>query len=413
VFLFTPRGTKDFSPEYSVLFKEVTRKIEEIFRRYGFEPLYTPIVEYWETLSQKYGAEEKLVWRFKLPWTDKEYALRFDLTVPLARYYAKNRPPLPFKRYQIGRVFRYEEPQKARYREFWQADIDIIGSPYPEADAEIINTLSAVYEDFGLDYTVKLNDRKLMEILLKREGVKNFLEVCRCIDKLDKIGEEGVRKLLYERIGKEKTEKILEIAKIKTRDPSDLKEKIELEKEIEERISFLEEIYELLERKDRIVIDLSLVRGLDYYTGPVFEIWVKELNCSTAGGGRYDELIGMFLNQKIPATGGSIGVIRFLEAGIEAGIFGLEKGSYTEIGIIYEENCFKKAWEVANKLRKRGKNVYIDLLRRSVRKQMEYLKKKKINQILIVKKEKFVYIDKERSIEEELRDPEEVLKLLE
>jgi len=141
--ILPPRGTKDFTPELAILWKEIVSKIESVYQKYGFDPIITPIVEYWDTLKGKYGeeAEKKEIWRFRVPQSKKWYALKYDQTVPLARYFARFRPKLPFKRYTIDRTFRYDEPQKGRYREFWQADADIVGSPYPEADAEILNMM--------------------------------------------------------------------------------------------------------------------------------------------------------------------------------------------------------------------------------------------------------------------------------
>ncbi|HID49083.1 MAG TPA: histidine--tRNA ligase, partial [Chromatiales bacterium] len=146
-----PKGMRDFPPELQILRKEVFARIEKVFQRYGFDPIETPIVERWEVLSGKYGeeAERKLIWRFKLPYSDREFGLRYDLTVPLARFVARFRPSFPFKRYHIGRVYRYEEPQRGRYREFWQCDIDIVGTESPLPDAEILNVVIDVFEEFG------------------------------------------------------------------------------------------------------------------------------------------------------------------------------------------------------------------------------------------------------------------------
>ncbi|MEM4556214.1 MAG: ATP phosphoribosyltransferase regulatory subunit, partial [Acidilobaceae archaeon] len=199
-----PRGFRDFPPEVMIVRKKVIEKIASVFERYGFDPIDTSIIEYWETLAGKYGeeAESKLIWRFKDPWSEREYALRYDLTVPLARFIAM-RPDisLPFKRYHIAPVWRHEEPQKGRYREFYQCDADIVGSPYPEADAEILDLVVDVLKEIGFrDFKVLINDRRILSGVFENElRLSDPIPVYRIIDKLDKIGAEGVRKELVDK----------------------------------------------------------------------------------------------------------------------------------------------------------------------------------------------------------------------
>jgi histidyl-tRNA synthetase len=174
------------------------QRLSRFSRGTDFDPLDTPVLEYWETLAGKYGeeAEGKLIWRFTDSWSGREYALRYDLTVPLARFIASRRDiPLPFKRYHVGPVWRHEEPQRGRYREFYQCDADIVGSPYPEADAEILNLTVDLLRELGFhNFKVRVNDRRLLSGVFEEElGIGNPLPVYRVIDKLDKIGLEGVR----------------------------------------------------------------------------------------------------------------------------------------------------------------------------------------------------------------------------
>ncbi len=393
--LLPPKGTRDFPPELAILRKEVFEKIERIFQRFGFDPIITPIVEYWETLKGKYGeeAENKLIWRFKLPYSKKEYALRYDHTVPLARFFARFQPKLPFKRYVIDRVYRYEEPQKGRYREFWQADFDIVGSKEPESDAEILLVVDTVFREFNFEnYTIKVNDRRLLKGIFEEElkiPDNLILPVYRAIDKLDKIGIEGVKKEL-EKLGldKEKIEKIVEIINLKGEEVlEEAEKKYEKNENVKIAVESLRNILDLLPEKarKRIEIDLSLVRGLDYYTGMIYEAVVDKPRIgSLSGGGRYDNLIGLFLKKDVPAVGGSIGVERLIDAGIELGIFKLDKKTYTQIAVIYIGDTFREAWEIANELREAGFNTYIDLMRRNFKKQMEYVIEKGIRYLVIV-----------------------------
>lgn len=387
------KGTRDFLPEVQILRNEIFNKIEKIFRRFGFDPISTPIVEYWDTLKGKYGeeAENKLIWRFKLPYSEKEYALRYDHTVPLARFFSKYRPKLPFKRYVIDRVYRYEEPQKGRYREFWQADFDIVGSSEPESDAEILLVVDKIFREFNFEnYVIKINDRRLLRGIFEEElklDESNLLNVYRIIDKLDKIGLEGVISELKKLgLNDEKIEKIKNIISLKNEDALNYLENFNNES-IKNSIKNIKSILDLLpeKTKKKIEIDLSLVRGLDYYTGIIYEAVVDKPKIgSLSGGGRYDNLIGIFINEKIPAVGGSIGVERLIDAGIELGIFKLDKKTYTQIAVIYIGNTFKEAWNITNELRDNGFNVYVDLMKRNFKKQIDYVTEKDIRYLIIV-----------------------------
>jgi len=389
--LLPPRGMRDFPPEMAILRKRVFEKIEKIFQSFGFDPIVTPIVEYWETLKGKYGdeAENKLIWRFRLPYSNKEYALRYDQTVPLARFFARFQPKLPFKRYVIDRAYRYEEPQKGRYREFWQADVDIIGSPYEEADAEILDIIDKVFREFNFsNYTIKLNDRRLLagifedDLNLKGE---RLLQVYRAIDKLDKIGLDGVREELRKlNLENSIIEKILNTIELKGGEALDFVEQRYNNSLVKEAVSSLRKIIDITNAQN-VQIDLSLVRGLDYYTGMIFEAVVSKPRIgSLSGGGRYDNLISLFMNKKVPAVGGTIGIERLIDAGLELGIFKTDKKTLTDIAVIYVGNTYKVARKIANDLRESGLNVYIDIMRRNFKKQMDYVIEKDIRYLIIV-----------------------------
>ncbi|MEM0379388.1 MAG: histidine--tRNA ligase [Nanopusillaceae archaeon] len=376
---------KDFNVEYEILRKKIVSVIEEEFQKYGFEPILTPIIEYWDILKGKYGeeAENKLIWKFKLSFSDREYALKYDNTVPLARFYAKYRPSLPFKRYVIDRVFRYDEPQKGRYREFWQADADIIGSPYPEADAEIIELFDKIFEKLGFkDFYIYLNDRILIENIFKYFGI-SFKDVYTIIDKLDKIGLDGVIKELSKKFDSKTIEKIVSIIGLKGQEAIDEISKIKRE-EISDRLNLLYNIIDLSNSK-KVIYNPALVRGLDYYTGMIFEIVLKNFQISLAGGGRYDNLIELFSKSKVPAVGGSIGINRLLDLGIENKIFDLNNKTILDLAIIYlDQNLYVEALKLARKLRDLGLRVYLDVSRKKFKNQIEYVVSKNIRYIIIV-----------------------------
>jgi histidyl-tRNA synthetase len=369
--VYPPKGFRDFTPEDEILRKEIFSRIEKIFQRYGFDPIETPMVEKWEALAGKYGeeAENRLIWRFKLPYSEKEFGLRYDFTVPLARFVARFNPRFPFKRYQIGRVFRYEDPQKGRYREFWQCDVDIVGESSPLADAEILNIVIDVFEEFGFkNYTIKVNDRRILrEIFEKFLGISDYstiLKIYRIIDKLDRIGKEKVLLLLKElNIGEKvlkQIESFIDASKLSNEEIFRYLESFD-SSEIKVAIESLKTILDFSKKKDRIKIDLSLVRGLDYYTGMIYEAVVEEPKIgSLSGGGRYDNLIEIFTGNKIPAVGGSIGVERLIDAGLELGIFKKEKKTYSKIGIVYTKDVeVKKVWEISDYLRSKGINIFV------------------------------------------------------
>lgn len=368
-----PKGMRDFPPELQILRKEVFARIEKVFQRYGFDPIETPIVERWEVLSGKYGeeAERKLIWRFKLPYSDREFGLRYDLTVPLARFVARFRPSFPFKRYHIGRVYRYEEPQRGRYREFWQCDIDIVGTESPLADAEILNVVIDVFEEFGFtNYVLRVNDRRLLKGVFKNaleiNSEETLLKVLRTIDKMDRIGKSGVLSQLKGLgLDERRLSAVDEI--LSTNEYKDNEEVLEFLrryegiKEVGEAVNVLNEVLGFVKKPERVKLDLSMVRGLDYYTGMIYEAVVTEPRIgSLSGGGRYDDLIGMFIGQRVPAVGGSIGVERLVEAGMELGLFKTGRRTYANIGIVYLQGVpVKKVLEVADALRSSGKNVYV------------------------------------------------------
>ncbi len=355
------KGMRDFEPKDMIIREKIMRIARNIFERYGFDPLETPAIESLNILTGKYGEDEKLIWRFK-DLGERDVALRYDLTVPLARFVAKKkRLPMPFKRYQIGRVWRYDNPQRGRYREFWQCDVDTVGSSDMYSDAEIIQVIYESLKAIGIDnFIIKLNNRKLSDGILELCGVpkEKVKEALRSIDKLDKIGVEGVKKELYDKGFDE--EKILEFIS------KDMGEIPKLNEVGEEGRKELEEIADYLKAMNvKFKIDLSIARGLDYYTGMVFEVVVPESGVgSISAGGRYDDLIGIFLGQKIPAVGGSLGIERI------ADILSNEKTTKKDILVIPINVDKREIIPLVEKLRDKY-NVDVSM-KRDIKKSMHY-----------------------------------------
>lgn len=278
----TPKGFRDILPEQAKKRREVINTIVKVLEESGFVPVETPTIEFAETLKGKYGEEEKLIYEF----TDRggrNLALRYDLTVPLARFVASNLSLIergPFRRYQIGQVFRGEKPQKGRWREFTQFDFDSVGSDSLEEDARIISAVAKCLEELGLsNYKIFINDRSIFADF--DPGV------VRSIDKIKKIGRNETEK----EIGKEALEKI---------------EKTKPTKKIEEILKLV--------NNPKVEFSPILARGLNYYTGMIFEVEIEGYGISVAGGGKYDNLIGMFAKKDIPAVGGSFGLDRLIDA---------------------------------------------------------------------------------------------------
>ncbi|MCX8103062.1 MAG: histidine--tRNA ligase [Candidatus Bipolaricaulota bacterium] len=305
-----PRGMRDFPPEEKILRDDVIATLKEIFERYGFSPLETPVVERWEVLSAKYsGGEEILKETFRLKdQGGRDLGLRYDLTVPLARFVGMN-PTIkrPFKRYQIGTVYRDGPIKKGRAREFYQCDADIVGSSSPLADAECVQLALDVFERLGTDVIVKINNRKVLYELARTAHVpENLAEAAiLSLDKLEKIGSDGVIREMVER-GIPSTSAARFLAGAQDREHLKNSDGY---RELEPVLHSLQDA--------RVVWTPSLARGLSYYTGTIYEVYAKDSSVtgSVAAGGRYDNMIGQFLGgtEKIPAVGISFGLEPILE----------------------------------------------------------------------------------------------------
>lgn len=340
----TLKGFRDFLPAQERKRQYVQNKLKKVFESFGFEPLETPALEYEEVLLGKYGEEgDKLMYRF----TDnggRKVALRYDQTVPLARVVAQyqNQLPIPFKRYQIQPVWRAENPQKGRFREFLQCDIDTVGSASPLADAEIIATVAKSLKELGFEnFKILVNDRQIFSNMIKR-GVfseKTIGTVVRCMDKLKKIGRE---KVLDEMLGKGlSTEKATYAVQV-----------IEQMQPTESLKQIIEILPKLGVNESQFEFCSTLARGLDYYTGLIFEIEVEGYTVgSVGGGGRYDNLIGMFTDKQIPAVGFAFGFDRVIEAMEQLNLFPADLTTTKVLVTVFSKELEQKSIEVSSALR--------------------------------------------------------------
>ena len=319
------RGMRDHLPPAMLLRQHIIKTLTEVFERYGFEPLSTPTLEYAETLEGKLGDEEKLIYRFE-DHGGRLLALRYDQTVPLARVVAQYAGELsnrmPWRRYAIGPSYRGERPARGRYREFWQADVDIIGSDSPLADAEIVAILTECLAALGFPgFKTMINHRQIIGGIARVSGLDEVAAggVYRAIDKFDKIGADGVREELQKSgVGIEAAGRILELISLEGEAPAVLDE-------LAQQLSGDERARAAIENLRRISVALPamgvdaahygisprLARGLSYYTGAVFEaVTAHWPEGSLLGGGRYDELIGQFAGRAVPTVGLAFGIDR-------------------------------------------------------------------------------------------------------
>jgi len=396
-----PSGMRDFGPTELAHRRHVETIIRRVYSSFGFVEIETPAVENLTTLLGKYGEEgDQLLFRLlhrrdKLARaleggqpTEKDLAelgLRYDLTVPLARFIASN-PTLPrfFKRFQVQPVWRADRPGKGRFREFAQCDVDITGTTSLVAEAEVCNAVSVVLQELNIrDFTIHLNHRGLLRALIAAAGLAANLEetALTAVDKLDKIGEDGVRKELAERgVEADAASRLLELF----RRPDGLDEAGELgrlEKALgasESGVQAVRQLRELLEitisspAGRHLKIDASLARGLGYYTGPIFEIRAADLKGSLGGGGRYDNLIGMFSNRTIPAVGFSIGFERLILVLEERKLFP-ELTTGSEVLVCrFPEVPAAEALRVANIMRRGGIKVEVFPETPKIGKQIAY-----------------------------------------
>lgn len=357
-----PRGMKDLLPEDMIPRRAVLTAIERVYKSYGFEPVETPALEYLKVLRAKCGEEVR-----SQIYEIGDMGMRFEFTAGLARMVSNSSLPKPFKAYQMGPVWRRDEPQKGRYRQFWQADIDIVGSSSMKCEAELLSCASEALKAIGITkFTIRLNNRKTLADIIAKSGITSSITsegAMRSLDKLKKKGEDAVR---GEMSGKGATKDALDslFSMISSEPGGDLAGIDELNQIID---------YSKEYGTENIRIDLSLARGLGYYTGPIFEIESTADLGTITGGGRYDDLLGLF-GAPSPSVGISLGVDRLMELiKLSKEKKEMKKSVASLFIAIVGDEQYAYAINVAIQLRAEGANVSLDLTDRSLKKQVEYV----------------------------------------
>lgn len=391
-------GFMELIPSDQILFNNMLDTIRKNYEKFGFLPIDTPVIEKAEILLAKGGGEtEKQIYRFQKGDTD--LALRFDLTVPLARYVAQHYSELtfPFRRYHIGKVYRGEKAQRGRFREFYQCDIDIIGNGSLDIknDAEIPGVIYSTFKDldFG-EFTIKINNRKVLNGFFQSLGIENPVDVLRSIDKLEKIGKMAVMEEL-ESIGLDSTviDKIFHFINIKGSNKeiiANLK-KLDIENELFKKgLEELEAVNHYVGifgvPESNFAIDLTISRGLDYYTGTVYETFLNDYPQigSICSGGRYDDLAGYYTKQKLPGVGISIGLTRLFYQLKEANLIKSQDQSLSKVLVIPMEDCLDKAIETAAKLRENDINTQVYLEEAKIGKKFSFADKLDIPYVVVI-----------------------------
>jgi len=379
------KGFRDYLPEQMILRQAIIGRFRDVFELHGFDPLDTPAIEYLEVLTGKAGENEKLMYAFE-DHGGRSVGLRYDLTVPLARVVAMHQSEIvfPFKRYHVAPVWRADRPQRGRFREFWQCDADIAGVASMAADAEIISVLVDALATIGLDHsTVHISHRRLLERIAVAAGVPETqaATVYRSVDKLDKIGAEGVKGEMIEGgIDAGSADAILESISIRGDNAdilAELSRLLQRDAGTEGALAEMAELFQLLPRigvpAGKAVLDLTLARGLDYYTGPVFEAKVTEPKVgSVAGGGRYEGLIGTFGSRPVSATGVSLGLERIIEVVRDHGTMPIPT-AVAQVFVPVVDRHLEAAADLTRRLRSAGIKTDLSLLEgKSLGEQLKY-----------------------------------------
>lgn len=398
----TIAGVMELLPEDQLAFDYIKNIIEETFLSYQFLPIDTPAIEKNDILFAKGGGEtEKQI--FGIDSSKKDMSLRFDLTVPLARYVSEHFSDLnfPFKRYQIAKVYRGERNQKGRYKEFYQCDIDIIGNNSLSIHNDALLP-KVIYEIFQkLDFNgikFHINNRKLLNGFFESLEISDKEEVLRTIDKKAKIGEENTKELLVEICGEEKACKLMELINNKRENKELLTylESLNLNDNYKIGLNELKEVYDYMIKfgidDDSIMIDLSITRGLDYYTSTVYETFLDgyESIGSVCSGGRYENLAGNFSKQNLPGVGLSIGLTRLFYQFQQLGLVEKYKNKFTDCLVIpMDEKLNFYAIDIANKLKEQGLKVDIYLEDGKFKKKINYADKIGVKKVLIIGQEEY------------------------
>jgi len=408
-----PKGTRDFGPEVVGKRNFIFDTIRSVFVKFGYQPIETPTMENLSTLTGKYGEEgDRLLFKVlnngdylkkadetalsernsnKLISSISDKGLRYDLTVPFARYVVMNQNDIvfPFKRYQIQPVWRADRPQRGRYREFYQCDVDVVGSNSLMYEAELVQIYDEVYSNLGIDVTIKINNRKVLAGMAEAAGIADqFMDMTISIDKLDKIGIEGVKGEMQKRgISEGAIEKVANMLNIKELGP--LKE---LFKNSETGLKGIEELeafhhyFDLKGTKNDVEFDITLARGLNYYTGCIIEVVAKDVKIgSIGGGGRYDDLTGVFGLKGVSGVGVSFGADRIYDVMEELNLFPAEASQNLKLLFIaFDEAAHQYAFDCLNKVREVGISAELYPEPTKINKQMKYANARKTPFVALV-----------------------------
>lgn len=401
----TLAGFMELLPNEQILFEQMKNTIENTYQKFGFLPLDTPIIELSEVLLAKAGGEtEKQIYRFNKGETD--LSLRFDLTVPLAKYVAKNYGNLnfPFRRYQIGKVYRGERTQKGRFREFYQCDIDIIGDGELDTiqDAELPSIIYTIFKELGFDnFTICINNRKILNGLFEDLGQKEkAVEVLRIIDKIDKIGKDAIiEELTKLKIENNAIDKIMNFIAIDGTSEEKI-EKLEalgIQNEVYEKgVEELKQVVKNMELfgvpKTNFKVDLTIARGLDYYTGTVYETFLNDYReiGSVCSGGRYENLAEYYIDKKLPGVGVSIGLTRLFYKLNELDLIKTNQKSMAQVLIIPMVEDLEKPIQLATNLRSLGIKTEIYLNNKKLKAKFKYADKLKIPYVMVIGEDEIV-----------------------
>lgn len=391
-------GFMELLPNEQILFNKMKETIQKTYEKYGFLPIDTPVIEDAKVLLAKAGGEtEKQIYRFQKG--ENDLALRFDLTVPLAKYVTQyyDKLSFPFKRYQIGKVYRGEKAQRGRYREFYQCDVDIIGDGKLSIinDAEIPSIIYQTFKNLGFDdFTICINNRKILNALfLSLELQEEEAEILRIIDKIDKIGKEAVKAELLKDIPLEKVETIMKFITISGNNNEKIQEleNMNIENEtFKEGLNELGQVVKFIRifgvPEENFKIDLTIARGLDYYTGTVYETFLNKYRNlgSICSGGRYDNLAEYYTERKMPGVGISIGLSRLFFQLMDNEIITAKGQSISDVLIISMTDDYDMCASVATKLRENDLNVQINIEDQKIGKKFKYANNINVKYVIII-----------------------------
>jgi histidyl-tRNA synthetase len=408
-----PQGTRDFSPEQVARRTYIFDTIRKVFQKYGFAPIETPTLENLSTLTGKYGEEgDKLLFKVlnngdylakvdpsvleaknssKLISQICDRGLRYDLTVPFARYVVMHQNDIvfPFKRYQIQPVWRADRPQRGRYREFYQCDADVVGSPSLVYEAELVQIYDEVFKLFGLNVLIKINNRKILFGMAEAAGIpEQFMDMTIAIDKLDKIGWDGVATELRNRnIGESSIEIISKLLEINNLE--DLEAYGDKSESLVKGIAELRKFHTYFDQKpsaNKVEFDITLARGLNYYTGCIFEVAATDVKMgSIGGGGRYDDLTSVFGLKNVSGVGISFGADRIYDCLAELELFPTASAqSLKVLFVAFDEETHRFAFNCLNKIREAGINSDIYPEPTKLKKQLDYADRREVPFVVLI-----------------------------